>query len=384
MFISAPNATLALVILAAITTTPLTATAGNNEGLDLSAKTGLGYDSNAYMSPASSYTDPGAGLVNPDVQSGLYVPYALDAKYTRLLAVDSVLITSYSLDGNLYLQNSLSNANEYKHKINVGRKQDFGDDSLYLGAFISKNKETYFDRDDGTASNTKADRYSYNGTGLRAKYKNRSGNIKYAISSGITQRDYEETPNTSYDYDGMSLGGELEFKVSDPSRLTIAYDYSSINYDKREGRDLSGNYVAGSTLDYVYNTIAFRLKHKINSQLNIYLDYSWKKRDDEFLGYADYTKNKVKLRANYKYSDDLKLAFSIAHWNKDYPNAFAFNDSAEADKEHKGLEFKAKTEYTLADDRTFYASLERRDQNSTDPRYEYDRHQLVAGMRWDI
>ncbi|MFQ5465754.1 MAG: hypothetical protein ACE5EI_07490 [Thermodesulfobacteriota bacterium] len=368
-------------------------------GLELSVEAGLGYDSNAYLAPDVSYVDlaaTGTPTVSPRKQSGIFIPLGLDIDYRYAMSPTSDIIMAYDFYGRAYLDADLDNANEYKNKVRVGPEFTLSGEgrrrsTLYFGAFGRFNNEVYFDRDDGLkkSSSTGVDissRYNFAGIGGEAEYRNRLHKVRYKVFARFEFRDYEDPVVVSqYDHTYYAIGGKLNFKLADPTKLFLGYKYFVRDYDDRPSRDATGTALTSNPrLEYAYHDFDITLRHRFGKKLVSYLDYSFTLRDDRFVGYNDYSKHKFRVRGIYKASHRLRLRATADIWVRDYDNAFAFDDPTGGGKRYDGLGIDLKGEYAITGRLKAWVDVEYDNQNSTDKRYDYDRSQTMAGLSYNL
>ena len=80
----------------------------------------------------------------------------------------------------------------------------------------------------------------------------------------------------------------------------------------------------------------------------------------------------------------MKLQAWFTYWDRDYPNAFAFDVSGQPQKTYDGIEARVKGDFALDKQWGLWAEYKYWDQNSTDLRYDYDRYQVMAGVKWEM
>jgi tetratricopeptide (TPR) repeat protein len=91
--------------------------------LELRASVGYGNDTNVFRSPDQPYIDysnPTQPLITPVVQSGAFIPVALDAKYLINTLPFEGFFGQYILTGRYYTDKELENGNEYLHQLSFG------------------------------------------------------------------------------------------------------------------------------------------------------------------------------------------------------------------------------------------------------------------------
>ena len=371
-------------------------------------ETGLGYDSNVFRSPDASYFDPfSKTTINPIVQSGLFVPYGLKAEYNKTLRKHPGLrklkfnrwISEFKLNGRKYLNSDFDNADEHRIAFNTGlefllKKAGRKKNTFYIGPLITQKKKTYFDRDMGLEKLTATgeslgNRFSYLAYGLETKLSIRTTLIQYAITAETRTYDYEATAFDEFDHLYYRVGAKASYQIISPTKLTVGYDYFVRDYDKWVARDLNGS--KKTTLnnplrEYTYHEFYIYLRNRLSPLWVVYLDYSYKIRNDEFLGYSDYTRNRYQVRAIYHDKRQRRLRASLAYWTRNHPNTFAFdmptvNGQPSPKTDYDVFKIKLSGEMPLYREWFFWGEIKSIQQDTTDPRYKYDRNQIIAGVK---
>ena len=93
--------------------------------LDLRIRSGAGMDSNVFRSPDTPYvdvSDPAQPLITPEVQSGLYVPISVYAKYKVNSLENEGFFGSYRFGGRFYQDKNLKNGDEFLHEIRLRQR----------------------------------------------------------------------------------------------------------------------------------------------------------------------------------------------------------------------------------------------------------------------
>lgn len=368
----------------------------------------IGFDSNAYRAPSDDYVDfyadtTGSTTVSPDVQSGFFIPLSLDLSYDKKLDKEWRLITQYNFDGKTYLDNDLSNADQYSHKASIGAKYKIHNfktrkSSIYAGAIMTDRQRTYYDRDTGlekttsTALDDVSDLYSYRSQGFEIVYdywkkKDWSFNAQYRME----ERDHASVPaGSEYDNDYTRLDLGFNYRINKTFRTAVDYSAYSYDYSFRHARNLSGQlYSSHPLLEYDYQKILLSLQHRLSSVLNLKYSYEMRNREDNYLGYNDYDMTTLALSLRYHPNDQYLLRAKISSEQRDYPNAWNFDRDpslypAITNSQHKssdGTVLAFSADYQWDDKITLFGDIELSKNNNTDPRYDYDRNQLVVGLK---
>lgn len=366
--------------------------------LTSSISAGFGHDSNAFRAPRDSYIDYSADTpvpVDPIEQSGSYVPIRVGADYIRPVSKRSAWIAAYRHRGDYYTDKGLDNANVTDHQVSLGLKRYFDNSrsrarQIELNGFVRSHGETNFDRDDGLDrfddGSSIADRFDYVGTGLELDLRNRAGRLRYEIEAGFSQRNYDDLPTTSsYDLQSHWAGASLKFPLATGSRLEFGYTHYVRSFDERRARDLTGDASsANPTLEYRYGMLEAGIRHRFSDLVVSELVYSFTARSDEFLGYNDYERDRIRLDTTIDVSDRLAARLRIDYRDQQYPNAFAFDDPTQPSKEYQDLELSARLLYQITSQLSLRANVEQEAVDSSDPRGAYDRLRTDLGLIWSF
>ncbi len=91
--------------------------------LDFRLRVGAGFDDNVYRTPAESYVDlgdPAQPVIDPVVQSGMFVPINLAAVYTVNSFEHENFFGAYRFSGRFYADQALNQADEYLQELAFG------------------------------------------------------------------------------------------------------------------------------------------------------------------------------------------------------------------------------------------------------------------------
>jgi hypothetical protein len=362
----------------------------------LTGATGFGYDSNAFLTPGRSYFDPFVGgIVSPRQRSGFFVP--LEVKADHAAGEDRLRwLSSLDFRGKQYVQQRVDNADTYRTVLFTGaeyllRRRGPYRDRITIGPTFAYNREIYVDRDTGLERTTAVtaadlgDRYIHHRYGLKAELRMRTTPVKYALRGEVRRYDYKEVPVlSSLDHLYYRLGATAEYDLFPPTTLGLGFAYFVRDFEDRPPRDRAGDLVlTGPDRKYKYYDFDLSLGQKVSSSWKLFLDYELLLRDDDFVGYNDYTRHRYRVRARYR-DGDSELDFVVSWWKRDYPRAFAFDDPAFPRKGYETWEAKMTGERPMRGTWKLWAEYEYINQNSVDPRYEYDRHQIAAGVKVEL
>lgn len=358
-------------------------------------RTGLAYDSNIYRAPSGAYFDEAAAAtVNPSVHSGLFVPLRAKGKFVKKTEHNNRLIGKLSFKYDKYLDSKYSNADKGNLILQAGNEHVYSrkksrERKLFVGFKFKKSKESYLDRDTGdekltTALTDISDRYQYQQTGLFAAYESRLFYPQYKLKAEYFSRSYKRTVVKEYDYDSLLLGGEVKFRLARFSKLKLNYDLYTKDYDQRQARDANGTLSASVSREYWYHELNAQLRQKLSKALLLRLNYQYKMRQDQYVGYYDYDKHKLRIRADYKIGKRQLVRVDAAYWSRDYPNAFAYDLQGQDQKKYRGSKIRLLHNYQWDKGRTLITQWDNWNENTTDSRYQFDRNILWLLIRMEL
>lgn len=366
--------------------------------LEATFSAGFGHDSNAFRAPNEPYIDLSQEppvLVVPVEQSGSFVPVRIRATYFNPVSERSTFIASYRHRGDYYVDKELENADETDHRLRLGMERALGDGKSSSRQFsylleIRSHGETNFDRDDGLDrfddGVSIADRFDYNGAGIQAELKNRIGRVRYEIDGGYQVRDYEDIETvSSYDLSAYWLHGAVKIPLARRTRLEVGYQHYIRSFDERRARDENGNASTNNpTLEYQYRMLEVGLRHRLSEHVVTEFVYSLTNREDQYVGYNNYSKDKVSFETTVEFSDKFAAQLEIDYRDQQYENAFAFDDPTQPAKEYQEFHVAASALYRFTDQLTLRADVEHEDVDSSDPRGAYDRLRAGLSISWQF
>ena len=377
------------------------AAAGETSRNELDVQVGIGYDSNAFLTPNDPYYDQIAALdVTPDKKSGFFVPVGAKGEFMTRGDRRRFGIL-YRVRGNFYTGGETTNADEYYLRVEPGvefvlGRQGRKENTLWIAPTASYKKEIFFDRDTGVDSTAGgsdvSDRYTYTGLGAELKFEVRTTRVAtYSLEASYEDRNYEEVPAiSSLDHVKADVGGEVTFNLGESVKLSLDYTYRLRDYDERPARLLDGTALTSNPrLEYTYHLVGASLRTRPVKPWILYLDYDHWIRDDGFVGYNDYSRNAFRLRSIVK-TDRTRFRVALRYWDRSYDNAFIFDNptnpldaTANPHKSYESLDLEASFDVTLRDRLELFLEFDARDQDTADPRYAYGREQIVVGIRWE-
>lgn len=363
---------------------------------NLEVASGLGYDNNPFLAPSTSYFDPFLNsVVVPERQSGFFIPYEIEADFT--ISLDGPKVnTFFNLRGERYPKNALENANSSRVQLGAElelmlREKGRFKDRLFIKPSIAQNREIYFDRDTGLARTTTttlknlADRFKYTRWGVDSRLRIRTTTVKFTLRGNARKYNYEEVLLlSSLDHSYYRIGGDAEYAFHKQISIKVAGNYYTRDFDTRPSRDLEGNLVPTTTRKYNYYNLGATLTLQPIDKWDFDLGYELLIRRDDHVGYNDYTQHEVSLGASYREHRDRRIKFEVSYWNRDYPRTFAFDDPAFPLRKDDHWSARVKGEMPIYKRLRLWAEAKLLTQVTTDPRYDYSRTQVMAGLKCNL
>lgn len=378
------------------------ATKNDASQLHWGASVGLGYNSNIYRAPSDAYIDyaPATEVtVDPVTHSGVFVPLSLEADYQKELTGKNNFLANYRFSGELYVDSDFRNADETSHTIKIGDEFVLNSkgrlaESLYGGLILVKKEDEYTERDTGldkvsVGDVNISDRYKYKANGIELKYDNKVSDIKYGFDYKMINRDFVDAIAISQlDHTYTLISGDVKIPINKLSKIKFKYSHYVYDYDDRPSRTVDGRaYSSNPPVKYVYNKLLISYLYKFSRKMKTFFDYSYTKRDDEYVGYNDYNRNKIKIRVLYDYSKKLDLKATVTYWDREYPNAYAFDRKVpgknEEAKSYDGTKLELEGTYHSSQNRDYWVNFQWYDENTTDLRYQYERVKIITGVSWE-
>ncbi len=363
---------------------------------DFGITTGVATDSNVYRSPNDPYRDlaqPGAPLVTPDAESGTFVPIEAWAGAEWGRHPYSRFHLGYRFDGEFYTDSAYRNANRYTHRVDLANTYDrrtrIG--RIYVGSSFTAARfaEEAFDRDDGSSQTVLgedvSDRLSFSQFSPRVRFAHDIGDFRYGFKAVAALNEYDETqPAVDYSHYQLTGGADISYRLSGMTRIGLNSEYALRDYDSYPARELDGSrFTLAPTLEYKYWSVGALLRQRVTDALWAGVDYQITEREDQYLGYDDYRRNTIRLRANLALRR-LEVTASYVYRDYEFDNAFAFDTPAGGEKTLTSTAAEVDIDFRIwrALSLTAFGRLNLIE--SSDARLEYDRNQFALGVRWTL
>jgi hypothetical protein len=368
---------------------------------DYEFEIGLGFDDNAYLAPSSPYFDQNQERpVRPDAKSGFFLPVELDAEWLR--GSDTRWFADLGAGGDFYGGGDTSDADEYDVSLEAGvqwllAKRDWRESTLSVAPLLGYRKRIYFDRDTGlprtSGGEDVSDRFSYSRAGLDAEWEHGIWDrVEIEADAFFEERNYsDDQPLLTLDHAYYGAGIEVEIELTDPLSLYVEYESSVRDYDERRARDREGRLLSGNeVLRYDYGETTVTLRWRVTDAWVVYADGSHRRRLDDFVGFNDYSQRSARVRG-LRWTDASRWRIELEYWERDYDDAFIFEEPVDPRtaapnpaKQYETLDAELRWRKQLGDRLALQVEAEFRHQSATDPRYDYQRTVVMAGLRWEL
>lgn len=367
---------------------------------ELQVEVGIGYDDNPFLTPDDAYFDQNQMVViEPSGSSGFFLPVKLRGDLTLPRNAErSTFILGYRLRGSFYSSSDTSNADELFARVAPGyhlRLDEERERTLTISPFAAYNKEIFFDRDTGLGSESgnvdASNRYTYLALGMEVQLQYEvSRMFDFFVEGLFENRDYENVPGVdSFDQERYQVGGGIGLRFSKAVKLRLDYTYQARDYDDRNARDELGDTAdTNPALKYSFQHYGATLRLKPVPQWTLHLDWDRKERDDEYVGYNDYTEDRYRVRSVLRLGK-WRLRATASTKERDFDHAFIFDNPVDPVslrtnplKSYELFEYKLRVEKFWTENLRVFAQLQRKDQETEDPRYAYERTRSMVGVKW--
>lgn len=363
--------------------------------LELYARVGLGNDDNVYRSPSESYVDlgsPGQPVVDPVVQSGMFYPVRLGAKYSVNALERESFFGGYRMAGRFYPDEALKNADEYIHELAFGTEYDRREENRRSRIFsqfaVAQHEETYYDPDTGIERTVNDepidDRLSYVRYGPEIWTRQSWERFTFSLHGKAQLWNYERTPAVpEYDHEYFEIGGYAQYRFTKTSLLRLTADAYQRNFSSRPSFDLDGTQSIGNpAVEYDYLAAGVIARQRVTRSLWFGVNYGRTERRDGFVGYNDYTRNEYGFEVSWRAGERFELRGDATYRVYDFPNALAFNDPAGGPKTLETVASRVYASVLLGWGLTLVGEFNYTDVASNDARIAYERSRYLLSLQW--
>jgi len=347
--------------------------------VELTAEIIPGYDDNPYRL---------ADNLNPD--SSLF----LDTKIKLEHKVDKIRLRAKVTNR---VHDGVDDADSLTTKLDARYKTKYelaGKDAVSQVNIEYKYKDkTYVARSTGLVGTDSgldiSDRYDYDSWKIGAKAMvSLNKALKVGLELDYIIKDYEDyniAGLTDLDYDQIGLTNDWQYKIDKQSQFGLALNVSRRDFDNKREKDLLGNKISGTDLEYDYWSITTKYDRDITKKLESKLLYSYEQRRGSGDGYYDTDYSRVSGKLSYKADDTLKITGGITYQDREYLNTSNFDENDDASPSTEGYTVNLGLEKDVMQAKDFptsiVAGIRYDDYDSNNSSYEYDRSQVYAGVK---
>lgn len=351
----------------------------NAVAVELTAEIIPGYDDNPYRL---------ADNLNPDSSLFLDTEIKLEHKTDKIRlrakvanrvhdGADDADSSTAKLDGRYKVKYELAGKKTVSH-VNIEYKY---------------NDKTYVARSTGQvgtdSGNDISDRYDYDSWKVEVKTAVSLNKVlKVGLQLDYKIKDYEDyniAGLSDLDYEQFGLTNDWKYKIDKQSKFGLALNVARRDFDNKREKDLLGNKIAGTDLEYDYWSITTDYERDITKKLEAALLYSYEERRGNGDGYYDTDYSRVFAKLNYKVDDALKITGGITYQDREYLNTSTFDENDEASPSTEGYTINVGVEKGVMPASDFptsiIAGIRYDDYDSNNSAYEYDRSQVYAGLK---
>jgi len=284
-----------------------------------------------------------------------------------------------------------SGALGYKKKTDfMGRKATFDARVRYVDL-----DRTYVSRTTGTIPLSLGvptpDRYDTKTFDVRARAKFEIADdvdLKFTVDWRNREYvDYTALDLSNLDHSHWAAGMELEFSPVENHTLSGGVTYRLRDYDSREGRDLLGDPLVGSVLEYEFIEFEAGWKYKISATQNLTTAYTYEVREDNLSGYYNTTTHEASVRYRHKVRESDRLDLQAKYLDYSYDNSASDTllENEEPISSRKGFKVSADYDYFLFSSGPANlwatAGVSYEDYDSVEDAYIYDRTIAQIGLK---
>lgn len=330
-------------------------------------------------------------------EQAIFTAVSVDQDLSKYIGKNNRMFIDVGGDGVLY-QGDFQDADKWSARARVGFKSKRRSPEVFhfktrLQVEGEIRRKTYIERSTGQVADFGgeeiAERFDTNTVRFRSVIDAKPLGWLRSIIDVSAERvnyteDYAALGLSELDYEQGTAVAELKFRLADPLTFSLAAPVSVRRYLNRRARDIDGNLIADTDLEYTYYGIEAGMVIKPNSAFRLSLKAAYEQRDDNESGYYDRTRQLVAVNMRYAFGHNmlrLRGFYTSRELRADAP-------AAPVDPTDYG---RTRDGYTasLVFERRFgfhqlptFAFLEVRYQSydNSDPIYAYDRGRAVIGI----
>ncbi|MCG8016383.1 MAG: hypothetical protein JAY97_09230 [Candidatus Thiodiazotropha sp. 'RUGA'] len=281
----------------------------------------------------------------------------------------------------------------YKQNMEIHNKKS----TVQVEAGFKLKDKTYVSRFSGDVGeyggNDISDRYDYNSFSLNASFDLRiTKKLITEIGLKHRNRDYEDfniTGLSNLDYSQYYLTNDWTYKQNKKNRYDFKLYLGTRNYDDKREKNLNGNEIAGSDLEYDYFGVSIGHRYKVDKNISISWELKYQDRKDSGSGYYDMDEIIADIGIKYRFIKNWRFIGSLLYIDRNYPVRISISDENDIQSPDKqGYAIKFRFERDLPEiskyDTRAYIGMIYEDYDSDEPAYVYDRMQVMTGIKINL
>jgi len=358
---------------------------------------GLGSDDNVYRTPSESYIDLSNRnnplIVDPVVQSGMFYPVQLGAKFSVNSFEHESFFGAYRMSGQFYPDEELKNADEYSHEASVGteykRKKENRESIIFSAFTFAQHEETYFDPDDGAARSSNGtnigDRLSYVRYGPQVRTRQSWQRFSFSLWGKAQLWNYERAEVVpSYDHEYFRVGGQAQYRFTSTSLLRMSAESYQRNFSDRPSYELDGTQPLGTpSVKYAYLDYAITARQRISRRFWFGVKYVRTERTDKYVGYNDYARDAYGIELSLLAGESFRLRADTTYRVYNFTSAFAFNNPSAGRKRLETVFGRVSASVDLNWNLSLVGEYAYKEVVSNDIRIQYDRSLFFLSLQWN-
>jgi hypothetical protein len=208
--------------------------------------------------------------------------------------------------------------------------------------------------------------------------------VTWGLDLRFERDEYDRTELVAnFDHDFFYTGVDIDYEFSEVMTLRFGVRQYRTVYDDRPARDLTGALLdTNPAQEYAHTGLQLGFSRRLGRAVELEAEYLRLDRNDEFLGYYDYTQNVLRIGFGFRPTPRFDIALSALARRYDYPNAFAYHVAIGGARELDEIGLAVDAEYRFTPRLALTAALDSLDVTSTDGRAAHLRTQGMLGVEW--
>ncbi|MGB0370954.1 MAG: transporter [Opitutales bacterium] len=350
--------------------------------------TALGYDSNPFQ-------------LNDGYDNAFFTEIEAEQTFTHTVGKEAAI--ELSLDGRgLFYESDASDSNRWN--INPSLKLISGEYDWSGGELDSDIEVSAVYRDSTFTSRRTGEEAASRGTLVGDRYDSWTYDAIFGLryrkdrkwylywDNGYRYKNYTEDYAAlgldRLDYHEFESDFRIRYRATDKFTLSGDLELHHRSYVDRRIKDLSGDRIAGSDLEYDSIMVGAQIAYEINDLWQISVGISHDQRSDNGDGYSDKTTEDYYVEIEYE-KGPLEAAFEAEYVDRSFDNGEIDADGIdEPERSKEAWQFSFDIEYSLdlfeSAESTLFAQIENELVDNTSETLTYDRTVALVGIVFEF